>query len=74
MTQLLSQAFQRASQLPDSLQDEVAEEVQEVLEEIEAERRWDETLAQTGEQLDRLGRKALDEYRAGKTRELGCNG
>ncbi len=71
MTQLLTQAFQKASQLPDVLQDQVAEEVQAVLEDIEAERRWDETLARSGDQLDQLGQKALDEYRAGKTREKG---
>ncbi|MCE5266307.1 MAG: hypothetical protein LLG00_00270 [Planctomycetaceae bacterium] len=71
MTQLLTQAFQRASQLPDSLQDQVAEEVQQVLEEIEAEHRWDETLARSGGQLDQLGQKALDEFRSGKTKPMG---
>jgi len=73
MTQLLTQAFQQASQLPDGLQDQVAQELQEVLEEIESEGRWDETLARSGDQLDQLGRKALDEYRAGRTREMGID-
>jgi hypothetical protein len=71
MTQLLTEAFQQASQLPESLQDQVAQEIREVLEEVESEGRWDETLAASQDQLDRLGQKALEEYRAGRTKEMG---
>ncbi len=71
MTQSLTQVFQKASQLPESLQDQVAQELQEVLEDVESERHWDKTLADSQDQLDRLGQKALEEYRAGKTREMG---
>jgi hypothetical protein len=68
MTSLLNQAFQKASQLPDRLQDELA---QEFLAEIESEGRWDQALADSQDQLDRMAEKALEEYRTGKTREMG---
>jgi hypothetical protein len=38
MTELLTQAFEKASELPDDLQDHLA---LDVLEEIEGESRWD---------------------------------
>lgn len=68
MTSLLNQAFEKASQLPDRLQDELA---QEFLAEIESEGRWDQALADSQDQLDRMAEKALEEYRTGKTREIG---
>lgn len=68
MTNLLAQAFQKASQLPENLQDELASEL---LEEIEWESRWDETLAKSQDKLDQMAQKALDEYRSGKTKEMG---
>jgi hypothetical protein len=70
MTNLLAQAFQRASQLPENLQDEIASEL---LEEIEWESRWDKTLAESPDKIDHLAQKALDEYRSGKTKEMGFN-
>ena len=68
MTKLLAQAFQKASRLPNSLQDQLA---QELLEEIEWESRWDETLANSQDKLDKMADKALREYKAGKTKEMG---
>ena len=68
MTPSLSRAFQRAASLPEDLQDQIAKEL---IEEIEGEQRWDETLLDTQEQLDRLAEKALSEYREGKTKEMG---
>jgi hypothetical protein len=68
MTNLLAQAFQKASQLPENLQDELA---CELLDEIEWENRWDKTLAESQDKLDEMARKALEEYRSGKTREMG---
>ncbi|MGB6065253.1 MAG: hypothetical protein WBG50_10615 [Desulfomonilaceae bacterium] len=68
MTKLLTQAFEKASRLPDDLQDQLA---QELLEEIEWEARWDNTLAGSQEKLERLAEKAMQEYRAGKTEEMG---
>ena len=68
MTKLRAQAFERAGQLPQDLQDQLA---QELLEEIEWESCWHRTLASSQEKLERLADKAEQEYRAGKTRELG---
>jgi hypothetical protein len=67
-TKLLNQAFEKASELPDDLQDQLA---QELLEEIEGESRWDTTLEGSQDRLERLAEKALQEYRAGKTKEIG---
>jgi len=68
MTKLLSQAFEKASRLPDDLQNRLAEQL---LEEIEWEARWDSTLEATQEKLEGLAEKALREFRAGKTKEMG---
>jgi hypothetical protein len=68
MTKLLAQAFEKASALSEDLQDQLA---QELLEELEGEARWDQTLAQSQEKLGRLSEKAAEEYRAGRTREMG---
>jgi hypothetical protein len=68
MTNLLTQAFQKASELPENLQDELASEL---IEEIEWESRWDKTLAESQDKIDRLAQKAIDEYRSGKTKEMG---
>jgi hypothetical protein len=42
-----------------------------MLEEIEWESRWDRTLANSQEKLERLAERAAREYRAGKTKEMG---
>jgi len=42
-----------------------------MLEEIEWEARWDSSLESSQDKLDRLPEKALKEYRAGKTKEMG---
>ena len=68
MTKLLTEAFEEASQLPDTLQDQLAAEL---LDEIRGEARWDRTLAESQDQLERLAEKALREYRSGKTKEMG---
>jgi len=68
MTKLLAQAFEKASELPEDLQDQLA---RELLEELAGEARWDQTLEQSGEALDRMAEQALQEYRAGKTKEMG---
>lgn len=68
MTKLLTQAFEKASELPEDLQDQLA---QELLEEIEWEARWDGTLEASQGKLEKLADKALREYRAGTTKEMG---
>jgi len=68
MTDLLRQAFEKASALSDDLQNQLA---RQILEEMEAELRWDETLANTQDKLDWLAEKAEREFRAGRTKPLG---
>lgn len=68
MTELLSQAFEKASKLPDDIQDQIAIDL---LEEIEWEFSWDQTLARSQDKLERMSEKAAEEYRAGKTKEMG---
>jgi hypothetical protein len=68
MTNLLTKAFEKASTLPDDLQDQLA---QELLEEIDWEARWDSTLNGSQERLELLAEKAEQDYRAGKTKEMG---
>jgi hypothetical protein len=68
MTKLLSQAFEKASKLPDNLQDELA---RALLEELAGEARWDQTLEQSADTVDRMAEQALKEHRAGHTREMG---
>lgn len=68
MTNLLSQAFEKAAKLPESLQDQLAEEL---LEELGGESRWDETFANSQDKLERLAEKAARQHREGKTKEMG---
>jgi len=62
MTNRLAKVFEKASALSDKLQDQLAEEF---LEEIEWEARWDETLASSGDKIDKLAERAEQNYRAG---------
>ena len=68
MTRLLAKAFEEASRLPDALQDEIAERL---LEDVEGDARWDETLASSPQVLEKLASKALEDFRAGRTKKLG---
>jgi hypothetical protein len=68
MTKLLSQLFEKAAGLPEDLQDQLA---QEMLEEIEGEFRWDQTLANSQDKLEKLAEKAAQDFRAGRTKEMG---
>ena len=67
MTRLLEKAFEQAAQLPDELQDDFAAFV---LEELGSERRWNQALEQSQEELGRLADEALDEHQAGSTERL----
>jgi hypothetical protein len=67
MTKLLSRAFEKAAELPDGSRDEIAGEL---LEEIEWEARWDDALEDSQEKLERLAKKAKQEYLAGKKKKL----
>jgi len=68
VTQALSKAFEAASDLPEDAQQVLAEQL---MEEIEGELRWDETLANTQDQLERMADQALQEFRSGKTTKKG---
>ncbi len=68
MTDMLAKAFEKASSLSEELQNQLAEEF---LEEMEWEARWDDTLANSQDKLDQLAERAEQDFRAGKTVELG---
>jgi len=68
MTKLLAQAFDKASQLPENLQDELA---RALIDELTWETRWDQALAESSDKLDKMAEKAIEDYRAGRTKEMG---
>jgi len=68
MTDLLTEAFNKAQNLPEHLQDELA---QQVMEDIESELQWQQTLSQPqNSSLDQLARQALNDSLEGKTKEM----
>ena len=67
MTELLQKAFEQASKLPPTEQDALASVL---LEEIDAEQKWDATLAESQDALSGLADAALDEHRADHTKPL----
>ena len=67
MTKLLEKAFALATKLPKKDQDELAKWV---LAELAGEERWDEAFRRTGDQLEKLAVRALNEHRKGLTRPL----
>ena len=68
MTKLLSKAFEKAKNLPEGIQDEIAAIL---LEDIEGELKWDDTLKKSNEKLEKMASKALDNFRAGRTKKKG---
>lgn len=70
MTDLLSKAFQKVSKLPENLQDEVATQL---LEDMERELKWDETLAKSQNELEKMSDKASKEFREKRTKEMGLD-
>ena len=70
MTKLLSKAFDAASKLPEELQDELAARL---LRELADEARWDPSLADSTEALEKLADQALKEHDDGETTELGLD-
>jgi hypothetical protein len=68
MTKLLQQAFDRASSLPSDLQDQLA---RELIVKIESEMQWDNSFENSQEQLHKLGKKALDDLKAGRGQDTG---
>lgn len=68
MTKLLAKAFEKASQLPENLQDELA---RALIDDLTWEAQWGRTLAESSDQLDKMAEKALEDYRAGRSKEMG---
>lgn len=68
MTKLLEKAFAEAAKLPEEVQDRIAAQL---LQELADEAKWDASFAVSAIQLERLAGEALEEYRAGRTEELG---
>ena len=68
MTNLLEKAFEAASGLPEEVQDQLAAQL---LQELADEAKWDAAFAVSADKLERLAAEALEEYRAGRTEELG---
>lgn len=67
MTTLLEKAIAELSRLPEDRQDSMA---QWILDELEDELRWDRAFAASLPQLEQLDKRALEDYRAGRTQEL----
>jgi len=68
MTKLLEKAFAEAAKLPEETQDRIATHV---LQELADDAKWDASFAASAPQLEQLAAEALEEYRAGRTEELG---
>ncbi|MDQ3749533.1 MAG: hypothetical protein M3367_11085 [Acidobacteriota bacterium] len=67
MTKLLEKAFSEASRLPTAMQNMIAVRL---LEDINAEAKWDESFAETQNELSRLANEAIADFQNGKTKSL----
>ena len=70
MTRLLQKAFKEASKLPVVDQNALAKWL---LDELEAEKKWEQTFADSENILDRLADEALEAHKRGKTKLLDVN-
>jgi len=68
MTASLEQAFAKASHLPRAAQDQLA---RQMLRDIEGELKWDQTLAESQDLLEKMAGKARSAKRQGKTVRKG---
>jgi len=68
MTASLAQAFAKASHLPRAAQQQLAAQM---LEDIKGETKWDQTLAESQELLEKMARNARAAKRKGKTIRKG---
>jgi hypothetical protein len=68
MTAALQKAFKKASDLPASAQDQLAEQL---LVDIAGEKKWDKTLADSQELLEKMAAKAHFARKRGKTIRQG---
>ena len=70
MTTLLKNAFSKASALPEQQQDALA---QLLLDEMQDEARWDAAFARSQDMLAGMAAEAMEEYRAGETRDISIH-
>jgi hypothetical protein len=68
MTALLERAFHKASRLSQAAQEQLAEQL---LDDINGEAKWDKTLENSQNTLEKMARKALAAKRKGKTTRKG---
>jgi hypothetical protein len=67
MTKLLERAFKEAEKLTTKEQDALA---RALLDELSSERRWEELFTGSQDLLEQLADEALEEHRAGRTKQL----
>jgi len=67
MTNLLDEAYAVAKELPEEEQQAIGAVL---FEEMEADRRWEELLAQPSDVIERMAEQALENHRLGKTLPL----
>jgi len=67
MTKLLEKAFSEASRLPTAMQNMIAVRL---LEDINAEAKWDDSFADSQDELSRLADEAVADFQSGKTKSL----
>jgi|APLow6443716910_1056828.scaffolds.fasta_scaffold357145_2 hypothetical protein len=70
MTNLLTEAFNKAQTLPESIQNELA---QQLIEDIENELKWQKTLSKPNSLFEKLAKKALKDSKEGKTKVMGID-
>lgn len=70
MTHLLEQAIAQLSTLPDADQDAMAALI---LDELADEQRWQESFANSQDQLAKLAERARLDIQAGRVRDLGID-
>jgi len=70
MTKLLEKAFKKALLLSGVEQNTLA---RWMLEELEAEKKWDKTLAESEDILDKLADEAIKDHKVGRTRNLNID-
>ncbi|HXH37813.1 MAG TPA: hypothetical protein VNN08_04255 [Thermoanaerobaculia bacterium] len=67
MSNLLDEAYAAAKELSEEEQQAIGAWL---LAEIDADRRWEDLLAQPSDVIERMGEKALEDYRSGRTLPL----
>jgi len=67
MSNLLDEAYAAAKELPEEEQEALGAVL---LAEIDADRRWEELFAKPSDVIERMGDKALEDYRLGRTLPL----